>query len=97
MLRVSQDAFHGPLCGSLHDLLDVLILGLQPPKQTGKKSASEIVSIGQPDGTRTWAASLTGFSRRTVRSTTDTLGVGTRKAMPVSLLWGGAFRDGFAY
>lgn len=29
---------------------------------------------------------LTGFSRRTVRSTTDTLGVGTRKAMPVSLL-----------
>lgn len=30
--------------------------------------------------------SLTGFSRRTVRSTTDTLGVGTRKAMPVSLL-----------
>lgn len=32
---------------------------------------------------------LTGFSRRTVRSTTDTLGVGTRKAMPVSLLSGG--------
>lgn len=31
-------------------------------------------------------AALTGFSRRTVRSTTDTLGVGTRKAMPVSLL-----------
>lgn len=31
---------------------------------------------------------LTGFSRRTVRSTTDTLGVGTRKAIPVSLLWG---------
>lgn len=30
---------------------------------------------------------LTGFSRRTVRSTTDTLGVGTRKAIPVSLLW----------
>jgi len=29
---------------------------------------------------------LTGFSRRTVRSTTDTLGVGTRKAMPVILL-----------
>uniref|UniRef100_A0A671WJS9 Uncharacterized protein n=1 Tax=Sparus aurata TaxID=8175 RepID=A0A671WJS9_SPAAU len=29
---------------------------------------------------------VTGFSRRTVRSTTDTLGVGTRKAMPVNLL-----------
>lgn len=29
---------------------------------------------------------LTGFSRRTVRSTTETLGVGTRKAIPVSLL-----------
>uniref|UniRef100_A0A0E9XPE2 Uncharacterized protein n=1 Tax=Anguilla anguilla TaxID=7936 RepID=A0A0E9XPE2_ANGAN len=28
---------------------------------------------------------LAGFSRRTVRSTTDTLGVGTRKAIPVSL------------
>merc|ERR1719244_862641 len=28
---------------------------------------------------------LAGFSRRTVRSTTDTLGVGTRNAMPVSL------------
>uniref|UniRef100_A0A4X1UWF2 Uncharacterized protein n=1 Tax=Sus scrofa TaxID=9823 RepID=A0A4X1UWF2_PIG len=28
----------------------------------------------------------TGFSRRQVRSTTDTLGVGTRKAMPVSFL-----------
>uniref|UniRef100_A0A8C0MY72 Uncharacterized protein n=1 Tax=Canis lupus familiaris TaxID=9615 RepID=A0A8C0MY72_CANLF len=27
---------------------------------------------------------LTAFSRRQVRSTTDTLGVGTRKAMPVS-------------
>eukprot|EP01085_Mycamoeba_gemmipara_P004506 Mycagemm_TRINITY_DN11196_c0_g1::TRINITY_DN11196_c0_g1_i1::g.4506::m.4506 type:complete len:109 gc:universal TRINITY_DN11196_c0_g1_i1:895-569(-) len=26
-----------------------------------------------------------GFSRRTVRSTTDTSGLGTRKAMPVSL------------
>lgn len=29
---------------------------------------------------------LTGFSNRTVKSTTDTLGVGTRKAIPVSLL-----------
>merc|ERR1712121_14318 len=28
---------------------------------------------------------LAGFSRRTVRSTTETLGVGTRKAIPVSL------------
>uniref|UniRef100_A0A8I3P7Q5 Uncharacterized protein n=1 Tax=Canis lupus familiaris TaxID=9615 RepID=A0A8I3P7Q5_CANLF len=28
---------------------------------------------------------LAAFSRRQVRSTTDTLGVGTRKAMPVSL------------
>lgn len=35
---------------------------------------------------RNMIGQLTGFSRRTVRSTTETLGVGTRKAMPVSLL-----------
>lgn len=35
---------------------------------------------------RTSSVTLTGFSRRQVRSTTDTLGVGTRKAIPVSFL-----------
>merc|ERR1719203_826470 len=33
----------------------------------------------------TMSSYLAGFSRRQVRSTTDTSGVGTRKAMPVSL------------
>uniref|UniRef100_A0A8C3CJU9 Uncharacterized protein n=1 Tax=Cairina moschata TaxID=8855 RepID=A0A8C3CJU9_CAIMO len=32
------------------------------------------------------STTLTGFSRRQVRSTTETLGVGTRKAIPVSFL-----------
>lgn len=35
---------------------------------------------------------LTGFSKRQVRSTTETFGVGTRKAMPVSFLWVGGMR-----
>lgn len=35
---------------------------------------------------RTSSTTLTGFSRRQVRSTTETLGVGTRKAIPVSFL-----------
>lgn len=35
---------------------------------------------------RTSSVTLTGFSRRQVRSTTETLGVGTRKAIPVSFL-----------
>lgn len=34
----------------------------------------------------TLSPALTGFSRRQVRSTTETLGVGTRKAIPVSFL-----------
>merc|ERR1719469_1840987 len=33
----------------------------------------------------TMSANLAGFSKRQVKSTTDTSGVGTRKAMPVSL------------
>lgn len=39
-----------------------------------------------PEVVRTSSTTLTGFSRRQVRSTTETLGVGTRKAIPVSFL-----------
>lgn len=38
------------------------------------------------EAVKTSSTTLTGFSRRQVRSTTETLGVGTRKAIPVSFL-----------
>lgn len=98
VLCVSQNSLHGSLGGGLDHLLDVVVLGLEgrdvfsqrrideatsrglDSKQLDLKGASRIDNGGGSGGPRT------GFSRRTVRSTTETLGVGTRKAMPVSLL-----------
>lgn len=40
----------------------------------------------EPEDCYSLSTTLTGFSRRQVRSTTETLGVGTRKAIPVSFL-----------
>lgn len=78
VLGVSQNPLHGPLSSSFDNLLDVVICCLN----TGHVSKT-ILSI---EGFNQVEVLLTGFSRRTVRSTTDTLGVGTRKAIPVSLL-----------
>lgn len=45
MLRVSQDAFHGPVRCSLHHLLDVVILGLEETPN----GRSVMVSLSGPD------------------------------------------------
>lgn len=51
----------------------------------GKDGSLEEAGAGLEVG-RAFSTTLTGFSRRQVRSTTETLGVGTRKAIPVSFL-----------
>lgn len=48
---------------------------------------------GKPEDFSALSTILTGFSRRQVRSTTETLGVGTRKAIPVSFLQEGNSRE----
>ena len=51
----------------------------------GKRWSLERAGAGL-EAARALPTPLTGFSRRQVRSTTETLGVGTRKAIPVSFL-----------
>lgn len=51
----------------------------------GTRWSSEEAGAGL-EAVRALSITLTGFSRRQVRSTTETLGVGTRKAIPVSFL-----------